>query len=82
MKTRCILIAYSIISLFGLMLLLSRENIYVVIAIVIGLLLLGHRELWSIIRYHRLPVLDERVKNKLIGAMRLTGTFSLSLVLY
>lgn len=75
MKTKCIFIAYSIISVLGLMLLLSRENMYVVIALVLGVLLLGHREFWSLIRYRRLPVIDERVKDNLASAMRLSGGF-------
>jgi uncharacterized membrane protein len=75
MKTRWILIAYAIISMLGLMMLLSRENVYMVIALVVGFLLLGHRELWSLIRCRRLPVIDERVRNNLTSAMRLTGGF-------
>jgi hypothetical protein len=74
-KTRWILIIYSIISILGLMLLLSRENLYVVIALVLGFLMLGHREIWSLVRYRRLPVIDERVQHNLTGAMRLTGVF-------
>jgi len=75
MKTRAFLIAYAIIGLLVLLLLLSRENVYVVIALVLGFLLLGHRELWSLIRYRRLPVIDERVRGNLSSAMRLTGVF-------
>ncbi|MFC1968505.1 hypothetical protein ACFLVX_03855 [Chloroflexota bacterium] len=75
MKTRLILIAYAAISLLGLMMLLSRENVYMMIALIIGFVLLGHRELWSLARYRRLPVIDERVKNNLTSAMRLTGVF-------
>lgn len=75
MKTRWILMAYAAISLLALMLMLSRENLYVVIALVAGILLLGHRELWSLVRYGRMPVIDERVQNNLTGAMRLTGVF-------
>jgi len=75
MKTRCTLIAYVVISMLGLMILLSRENVYVVLALVLGFLLLGHRELWSLIRYRRLPIIDERVRDNLTGAMRITGGF-------
>jgi len=75
MKKKLALIIYAIISVIGVMLLLSLENIYVVIALVAGVLLLGHRELWSLIRYRRLPVIDERVRENLSGAMRLTGIF-------
>jgi hypothetical protein len=79
MKTRLILIAYAVISLLGLLLLLSRENVYVVGALVFGFLLLGHRELWSLARYRQLPVIDDRVRENLSNAMRLTcGFFSIS----
>jgi hypothetical protein len=74
-KGKIILLIYSVISLLGLMVLLARENIIVVLAIVIGFLLLGHREIWSLLRHGRLPVIDERVRDNLSGAMRLTGVF-------
>jgi len=74
-KARWILIIYAAVSLLALMLMLSRENLYVVIALVVGILLLGHRELWSLVRHGRMPVIDERVQNNLTGAMRLTGVF-------
>jgi hypothetical protein len=74
-KVKLTLLIYSIISLLGLMLLLSRENIYIVIAIIVGFLLLGHRELWSLIRHRRMPVIDERVRFNLTSAMRMTGGF-------
>ncbi len=75
MKARWILIVYAVISLLALMLMLSRENLYVVVALIVGILLLGHRELWSLVRHGRMPVIDERVQNNLTGAMRITGVF-------
>jgi len=75
MKTRCTLITYAVISLLGLMMMLARENVYVVLALVLGFLLLGHRELWSLVRYQRLPIIDDRVRENLSSAMRLTGGF-------
>ena len=75
MKIRWTLIVYAAISMLGVMFLLSRENVYMVIALALGFLLLGHRELWSLVRYRRLPVIDERVRNNLTSAMRLTGGF-------
>jgi hypothetical protein len=75
MKFKWLLIVYSVISILLLMLLLSRENIFVVLALILSGLLLGHRELWSLIRHHRLPVIDERVQSNLTNAMRLTGIF-------
>ena len=75
MKIRWIMIIYAAISILGLMMLLSRENVYVVLALILSFLLLGHRELWSFVRYRRLPVIDERVRDNLTNAMRLTGGF-------
>ena len=75
MKIRWTLIVYAAISMLGVMFLLSRENVYMVMALALGFLLLGHRELWSLVRYRRLPVIDERVRNNLTSAMRLTGGF-------
>lgn len=62
---RLILIAYAIISVLGLMILLSRENVYVVGALLLSFLMLGYCELWSLARFRRLPVFDERVSKTL-----------------
>ncbi len=75
MKIKRIMVIYAAISILGLMVLLSRENILVVIALVLGFLLLGHLELWSLIRYRHMPVIDERVRNNLTSAMKITGAF-------
>lgn len=75
MKTRITLIVYSVISVLGLMLLLSRENIYIVIALILGIILLWHREIWSLIRYRHLPVMDERVQYNLARALQVAGVF-------
>ncbi|NLE09813.1 MAG: hypothetical protein GX631_11240, partial [Dehalococcoidales bacterium] len=48
MKTKGILAVLAIISMLALMVLLSSENLYVALAIILGFLLLGHRELWSL----------------------------------
>jgi hypothetical protein len=75
MKAKIALTVYSAVSLLGLLLLLSRENVFVVLALAAGFFLLGHREIWSLIRHGRMPVIDERIKDNLSGAMRLTGIF-------
>ncbi len=75
MKTKGILAVLAIISMLALMVLLSSENLYVALALILGFLLLGHRELWSLIRHRRMPVIDERVQHNLTGAMRFTGVF-------
>jgi hypothetical protein len=75
MKIKWVLIVYAVVSVLALMLLLSRENVFVVAALVIGFILLGHRELWSLVRHRRLPVIDERVRTNLTSAFRLTAIF-------
>lgn len=75
MMIRWFLIAYTTISMLGVLFLLSIENVYLPIAIISGILLLGHREFWSLLRYRRMPVVDERVRNNLTSAMQLTGVF-------
>jgi hypothetical protein len=75
LKKKVILISYSIICVLILMLMLAKENIFIIAAIALGFVMIGHREIWSLIKYHRMPVIDERVKDNLNGAMRLTGFF-------
>lgn len=75
MKKKVILISYSVICVLILMLMLARENVFIIAAIALGFVMLGHREIWSLIRYHRMPVIDERVKDNLNSAMKLTGVF-------
>ncbi len=75
MMIRWFLIAYTIISMLGVLFLLSIENVYLPIAIISGILLLGHREFWSLLKYQRMPVVDERVRNNLTCAMQFTGVF-------
>jgi len=75
MKIKLLLIIYSVISLMALLLLLSLENIIVVAALLLSLLLLWYRELWSLVRNRHLPVIDERVRENLTGAARITGAF-------
>ena len=42
--------------------LIALEQYYVVIALIIGILIMRHRELWSLIRTGKLPPVDERVR--------------------
>ncbi|MHB1415867.1 MAG: hypothetical protein ACYC1C_11490 [Chloroflexota bacterium] len=43
---------------------------YVVIALLIAALMVGYREMWSLIRWRRLPPFDERVRENMTGALR------------
>ena len=75
MKWKVILVTYAAISILGLLFLLARENTYIAIAIISCFLLLGHREIWSLLRYRKFPVIDERIWKNLTSAMRFTGVF-------
>ena len=60
----------SITALVVAILLISLKAYYVAVALVVGALLLGHRELWSLIRRRKLPVIDERVKENTSKSVR------------
>ena len=62
MKTKRALLAISITALVVAVILISLKAYYVAIALVVGTLLIGHRELWSLIRTKKMPPVDERVR--------------------
>ncbi len=62
MKTKRLLLAVSVTALIVTVILISLEAYYVAVALVIGTLLMGHRELWSLITRRKLPPVDERVR--------------------
>ena len=50
--------------------LISVKAYYVAIALVIGILLVGHRELWSLLRTRKLPPFDERIQENIGKSVR------------
>ena len=62
MRTKKVFWAVAITALVVAIILISVEAYYVVVAIVVGLLLMGHRELWSLVRRRKMPPIDERVR--------------------
>ena len=70
MKTKRTLIAVSIIALIVTIILISLKTYYVAIALVVGILLIGHRELWSLIRRKKMPLIDERVRENTSKSIR------------
>lgn len=70
MKTRRALIAVSIVALIVTIMLISLRAYYVAIALVVGALLIGHREFWSLIRRRKLPPIDERVRENTNKSVR------------
>ena len=62
MKARKTFLGVSIAALVVAVILIAVEAYYVVVALVVGALLLSHRELWSLLRRRKLPPIDERVR--------------------
>ena len=62
MRTKKVFWAVAITALVVAIILISVEAYYVVVAILVGLLLIAHRELWSLVRRRKMPPIDERVR--------------------
>ncbi len=70
MKTKRVFLAVFITALIVTVILISLKAYYVAIAIVVGTLLMGHRELWSLLRKRKLPPIDERVRENTSKSIR------------
>jgi len=70
MKGKKLILAISITALVMTIMLISLKAYYVAIALVAGALLMGHRELWSLIKRRKLPPIDERVKENTSKSVR------------
>ena len=65
-----VLIAISLSALLLAVTLISLKAYFVLVAVVIGGLLIGYRELWSLLRTGKMPPFDERVKNNTSRSIR------------
>ena len=70
MKTRRAFIAVSITALIVTIILIWLRAYYVVVALIVGTLLIGHREFWSLIRRKKMPPIDERVRENTNKSIR------------
>jgi len=70
MKTRRAFIAVSITALIVTIILIWLRAYYVVVALIVGTLLIGHREFWSLIRRKKMPPIDERVRENTSKSIR------------
>jgi len=59
-----------IAALLMVIILIAGEQYYVAVALVIGTVIMWHRELWSFLRKRKLPPVDERVKENTGKAIR------------
>ena len=62
MKTRRILLVVSTTALILVVALISVKAYYLAIALVVGTLIMGHREIWSLLKTRKLPPIDERIR--------------------
>jgi len=51
-----------ILTLVAIVVLIAAEQYYVSVALLVGLVILRHREIWSLLKYRKLPPVDERVR--------------------
>jgi len=70
MRTKTAVIATAIAALIVTVLLISLRAYYVTITLIVGTLIIGHREIWSLIRRRRRPLIDERVRENTVKAIR------------
>jgi len=71
MKTKRAFIAVSIIALIvAIVILVWREAYFVMAALIAGVLLAGHRELWSLIKRKKLLPIDERARENINKSLR------------
>jgi hypothetical protein len=59
-----------ILTLAAIVVLIAAEQYYVAVALVVGLVILRHREIWSLLRRRKLPPVDERVRENVGKAVR------------
>lgn len=70
MKTKRFFIIIFVIALVLTLVLVSLEAYYIAIALIAGILIIGHREIWSLIIKRKFPPIDERVKENTDKSIR------------
>jgi len=70
MKMKKLLLVVFITALVMTIVLISLKAYYVAVALIVGTLIMWHRELWSLIKRRRMPPVDERVRENTGKAIR------------
>jgi len=70
MRTRKAFIGIFITALLVTIALISVKAYYIAIALVIGILLIGYRDLWSLLTTRKLPPFDERIRENIGKSVR------------
>ncbi len=82
MKTKRALFGVLVTALLVSVLLISLKAYYVAIALVLGTLILGHREFLSLITKRKMPPIDERVRESASKSVRNAFIFLLSSIAF
>lgn len=69
-KTKTTFLTFSITALILAIILIVLGVYYAAGALIVGMLIVGHREIWSLIRTGKLPPIDERVKENANKSIR------------
>ena len=70
MRTRKVFLSIFLTALVVTIILISIKAYYIAITLVIGILFVGHRELWSLLRTRKLPPFDERIQENIGKSVR------------
>ncbi len=70
MKMKIVFWAVLITALICTIVLICMEAYYVAIVLIFGILIIGHREFWSLIKSKKLPPVDERVRENVGKSVR------------
>ena len=70
MKTKRAFVAITAAAVIVVIVLISLRAYYVTVALVAGTLIMGYREIWSLMRRQKLPPIDERVKENTSRSIR------------
>ena len=70
MRTKKVFIGIFITALLVTIVLISVKAYYVAMALIIGILLIGYRELWSLLTTRKLPPFDERIRENIGKSVR------------
>ncbi|MFC1962117.1 hypothetical protein ACFLWN_03640 [Chloroflexota bacterium] len=69
-KTRRLFLIVLAITLILTVVLIALETYFVAVSLIIGGVLFGHREIWSLVTRKKLPPVDERVQENINKAVR------------
>jgi len=70
MKLKRALLAIPIAALVIIIILISLKAYYVAITLLVGILLMLHREIWSLVKRRKFPPIDERTKENINKSVR------------